>query len=281
MTTGKSNFKFESGLIYQIFKYSLYAFLAMNIYHFFVEDSGASAQLFSGNLNLSQIIEAYTATIDTTAWIILLLLFELETYILDDDQIKGATKWSMHLVRLICYSFIVYSFYGYMAKLIVMYSFSPFSIADVCSLVGSSFTYMQDIDEFPPLSAQSCTAFADQAVFQINGTEIIATQQALIDAQRLAWVDVINSATWLLVVFILEFEVWLQLGGKLTQKRLYLITSIKSVLYAILLLAAIYWGFKGDFLDFWDAFLWLLAFAFIELNVFEWNTETRAEETSA
>lgn len=36
-----------------------------------------------------------------------------------------------------------------------------------------------------------------------------------------------------------------------------------------LLLAAIYWGIKGDFVDFWDAFLWLVAFIFIELNVFE------------
>ena len=29
----------------------------------------------------------------------------------------------------------------------------------------------------------------------------------------------------------------------------------------------------GDFVDFWDAFLWLVAFAFIELNVLEWHQE--------
>ena len=27
------------------------------------------------------------------------------------------------------------------------------------------------------------------------------------------------------------------------------------------------------FLDFWDAFLWLVAFVFIELNVFQWREE--------
>jgi hypothetical protein len=42
------------------------------------------------------------------------------------------------------------------------------------------------------------------------------------------------------------------------------------------LLAAIYWGIKGDFVDFWDAFLWLVAFVFIELNVFEWRRESKA-----
>ena len=35
-----------------------------------------------------------------------------------------------------------------------------------------------------------------------------------------------------------------------------------------------YWGFVGDFLDFWDAFLWLVAFVFIELNIFQWQVET-------
>ena len=29
-----------------------------------------------------------------------------------------------------------------------------------------------------------------------------------------------------------------------------------------------------DFVDFWDAFLWIVAFVFIERNVFEWREET-------
>ena len=51
--------------------------------------------------------------------------------------------------------------------------------------------------------------------------------------------------------------------------------SLKIILYGTLVVAAIYWGFKGDFLDFWDAALWLFAFVFIELNVFEWQQEIR------
>jgi hypothetical protein len=44
-------------------------------------------------------------------------------------------------------------------------------------------------------------------------------------------------------------------------------------LYGTLLFTATFWGIKGDFVDFWDAFLWLVAFVFIELNVFEWRQE--------
>ena len=42
---------------------------------------------------------------------------------------------------------------------------------------------------------------------------------------------------------------------------------IKVILYSVLLINAIYWGIEGTFLVFWDAFLWLVAFIFIELNV--------------
>ena len=60
-------------------------------------------------------------------------------------------------------------------------------------------------------------------------------------------------------------------------------TFAKAVLYATLV-AADYWGFKGDFLDFWDEALLLFAFVFIELNVFEWRpraTDQTGETPSA
>jgi hypothetical protein len=57
----------------------------------------------------------------------------------------------------------------------------------------------------------------------------------------------------------------------LTGWRRYLSEGTKVLLYAVLLGCAIYWWLEGDFLDFWDAFLWLVAFVFIELNLFEWH----------
>src|SRR5690606_10631510 len=95
---------------------------------------------------------------------------------------------------------------------------------------------------------------------------------------RLAWVDVINSGVWLLVVLLLEIDVRLQQRDQFEGLALRLSNMSKYVLYSILLLAAIYWGIKGDFIDFWDAFLWLVAFVFIELNVFEWRQESLERE---
>ena len=86
--------------------------------------------------------------------------------------------------------------------------------------------------------------------------------------------DVINSGVWLLVVMVLEVDVYLQEANRLEGRILRVSNASKFVLYTLLLFAAIYWGVKGDFVDFWDAFLWLVAFVFIELNVFEWRQES-------
>jgi hypothetical protein len=55
--------------------------------------------------------------------------------------------------------------------------------------------------------------------------------------------------------------------------------AIKLLFYSTLLLLAVYWGFEGDFVDFWDAFLWLVAFFFIEMNVVEWRREEQAGDS--
>ena len=72
---------------------------------------------------------------------------------------------------------------------------------------------------------------------------------------------------------MLEVDVWLQERSRHLGLALRASYIIKLVLYSLLLLAATYWGIKGDFVDFWDAFLWLVAFVFIELNVVEWRQE--------
>ena len=75
------------------------------------------------------------------------------------------------------------------------------------------------------------------------------------------------------MVVLLEIEVRLQLWGGVPRRFQRPLNGIKVVLYLTLAVAAVYWGFEGEFLDFWDAALWLFAFVFIELNVFEWQRD--------
>jgi hypothetical protein len=153
----------------------------------------------------------------------------------------------------------------------------PFITKDVCTLIGTSFTYIKEIDQYRPLTSEVCKAFGNTPLIQIAGTQIITDQAQLVATQRLSTAEVTNSITWLLVVFILEVEVFLQLKGKLSDRKIALSKWIKSALYSVLFLVAGYWGIKGGFLDFRDALLWLVAFWFIEMNIFQWNVETKED----
>lgn len=265
----------NSSRLYQLFKYTVYAFLTFNIYLFFDEEFAAAALQFPNGIAPVDMIEAYSATVDTLAWVVLLLMFELETYALDDDKFTRTTTWLLHGLRAICYAFIVYAFYGYIANLaFVVDTVSLAGVSDVCALLPGEWSWATTLDEYERITAANCASWSEAGVFvQFRDLPAIVDPAGLTDIVRLAWVDVINAAVWLLVVLVLEIDVRLQERNRFEGLALKLSGAAKFVLYGILFLAAVYWGIKGDFVDFWDAFLWLVAFVFIELNVFEWREE--------
>ncbi len=268
--------------VFQAFKYVVYFFLAMNIYWFFAEEFLAAKVQFPNGVGIGVMIEAYAATIDTAAWVVLLLMFELETYVLEDELFTPPVTWSLHGLRALCYAFIVYAFYGYIANLFSLDGMTPIAnVSDLCTLAGE-WSYSTTWDEYTEITAANCNTFSTASSFlSFNNMQAVVDLEGQKDILALAWVDVINAAVWLLVVVVLEIDVRLQERNRYEGAVLYASNVIKFVLYTVLLLAAIYWGFNGDFVDFWDAFLWLVAFVFIELNVFEWRQESLEQAAAA
>lgn len=264
---------------YQLFvwvKYLVYVLLSFNIFLFLQEELGALEHTFVDGFELGQIIQVFSATIDTAAWVLLLLMFELETSVLDDDKIRGPVKWSLHGLRLVCYAAVFYAFTGYYAELVALYQVNLLPAFDACANLDAGWSLLVTIDEYEPLNAANCGSLAGP-VYQLGSFDIVSDAEVLQSVRWLGWTDVINSASWLLVVILLEIEVRLQLRGNLSDQIMRFTLLIKYVVYGALFACAGYWGVAGDFLDFWDAALWLFAFIFIELNVFEWQAETSQE----
>ena len=264
---------FRHPLTFRVFKYTIYALLSVNVYLFFIDDWQASDHVFSNGVGIGQIIEAFVATIDTGAWVILLLLFELETYVISEKNIVGSLKLTLHGVRVFCYGFILYSFYGYVSKCMMLYGFVPLDSTDLCALREAFPSFMTDLDEFTSITADNCHQFSGTALSGAAAIQVATDASSLRSAQHLAWADVINSATWLLVVLFLEIDVRILLKHDRFNRFLVYNNYIKGILYLTLLVVAIYWGVTAALLDFWDAFLWLVAFAFIEMNIFNWQAQ--------
>jgi hypothetical protein len=268
--------------LYQVFKYTLYIFLSMNVYWFFVEEFQANLLLYPDGVQPGDVYDAYVATIDTAAWVVLLLMFELETYILEDHHFTRPVRYALHALRALCYALIIRAFFGYVGNLLSVQDVSVLAgVTNLCSLVSDNWSYSHDFEEYTLLTAANCASFSSASSFLE-----FADARAVVDAPGhtaivwLAWVDVINAAVWLLVVLVLEIDVRLQEKNRFEGLSLRASNITKVILYATLFVAAVYWGIYGDFVDFWDAFLWLLAFFFIEMNVVEWR-QAELEEQAA
>ena len=267
---------------YQVFrwvKYLTYALLSLNIWLFFSEELNSARFAIETGEEVALGVQLFSATLDTLAWVILLLLFELETAVIPDERLRGMIRFGIHGVRMVCTAAIVMAFLGYFGEWLTLLPSERLS-GDVCSRVTEGWSVMIKLDDFMPLTAENCGQFGADTRIVTGLDQVMASPAGLLEGQRLALVDVINSAAWILVVILLEIEVRvLTRWGGASMPLSHVATFAKVVLYATLVAAAIYWGFKGDFLDFWDAALWLFAFVFIELNVFEWQQEMR-DQTS-
>ena len=271
--------KINGRVLYQLFKYSIYFLLTINIFVFFGEEWLATRLEYPQGISGGEFFKAYAATIDTAAWVILLLMFELETYVLEDRHFTRAVRLSLHTLRAVCYLFIIFAFYGYVVDAIYVYQTSPLAgISDLCTLADQSWSYATTFGEYAAITVSNCASFSNLDTFvRFDGVTAIVDLPGLADIHFLAMVDVINAGVWLLVVLLLETDVRLQEKGRFEGIALYLSTIAKFILYSILALAVVAWMVTGDFVDWWDALLWLVAFVFIELNVVEWRHESHED----
>ena len=85
------------------------------------------------------------------------------------------------------------------------------------------------------------------------------------------WLDFANAAIWLLVCATIIYDVFApgEFGTHEWRAR----NAVKIGLYAALVVIALWWGFTSDWLDFYDAMLWILCFFVIELNIFKHEVE--------
>ena len=279
---GGARLTLKRELLFQLFKYAVYSLLALNVYLFWSAEFSAALVKFPDGVSGRHLIDAYATTIDTAAWLVLLLMFELETYLLHDRQFSRGVAMALHGLRIFSYTFILYAFYGYLLNALHMHDVAPVAgLEDLCALAGQGWTYVIDYDEVLTIGADNCsTLSADSSFVQIGEFAAVVDTQGLVDLRLLAWADAINALMWICIVVILEIEVRMQEHGMLGERSVRTFAVVKVLLYAVLFVLAVYWGIDGQFVDFWDAFLWLVAFFFIEMNVVEWRREELAADSA-
>jgi hypothetical protein len=238
----------------------------INLVYYMYEDVTAYLYL-APKSTLFDKLETFAVSIDYVAWMVLIVLFEMETSAQSRDQLTGARRWVITGLTAVCYAFLVYAAYGYVAALGDAYNYEPIESRPACYFANTNFAYLNSTARPIELTHLNCGAFAGKEIFKSPKDNLIATEANVLALQELSWVDVFNSSAWLLVVLLFQIEVSLEQMKKLTKRRLKIVMGWKSLAYLVLVCNAIYWTAFSVFIDYWDAWLWLLAFILIDLNM--------------
>jgi hypothetical protein len=78
------------------------------------------------------------------------------------------------------------------------------------------------------------------------------------------WLDAANAWLWIAVVVLLEAQI--RFGERLASYRVS-VETVAAMLYLALGVLVFAWAWRKEWFDAYDAALWLLAFATIEMNV--------------
>ena len=253
-------------------KLVVYSLLLFN-FVFYVRDDWVIAghTLHSGSTFL-QWASAYNTTIDESAWLLLLLLFEMETHLLAGRDLSRPHEIISLIIRLCCYVVLAHTPYAY-AMTVYDLSQAPIieGVTDLCELADQNLSYAYNL-VYTKITDGNCSELSSARQFFFNDPPdhlIVQDEMALALERRSALVDLVESITWLLILLSIEVVVWLQdkdiTGGLLIKSA----NMAKVLLYSLLWFAIGYWIYLGHYMFAWDEFVWIVGFVAIEMNVVE------------
>ena len=259
----------------QLLKIVVYSLLLINFAQYIRNDWVIAGHTLHSGSTFLDWTRAYAVTIDESAWIILLILFEMETYLIN-NPLSRAKAMLMLVVRLCCYGFLAHTLYAY---IFYAYELSQAQVVEgvsnLCQMVGQDVSYAYNL-VYSEISADNCAnlSSASQFLYIDPPTFFIVQDLAGLRIEKqLIWVDIVEAITWLLILATIEVTVYLQDRGIVKGLLLKSVNNAKFLLYSILWGAIFYWIYRGHYMFAWDEFVWIVGFVAIEMNVVEWRKE--------
>jgi len=257
----------------QRFKWTVYALLFFDFILYFVQDAKSAHFTLDERSTVLEYASAYVTSIDLVAWFTLILLFELETYVLVGRTWTGAAKWIVHGVRLVCYATILHTSFSYDYALREYHNPEQLPpAADVCAYADGAWSFLRNRD-YLEIDRDNCSTIGrGPEFFAISDDAVITDRAGLQEGLLLAWSDFLESVAWLAVVFLTEIIVRLKAGAVGSGAALTWLERGKVLLYALIVVIAFFWGSKQQYLYMWDEIIWVLGFLIIDWNIHEWRT---------
>jgi len=266
----------------QIVKWTVYSLLIVNFGFYIWEDLDRAIHTLHSGSTFLDWTEEFATTIDTAAWFVLLLMFELETHALEDRQWKPWVEKAVHGTRIVCFAMFAHTVIAYTNTVI---DYAPTvrieGITELCELADQEQSYVYNLD-YAEVTSANCNSLSNKSVFFKVGDNPLVSTQAGLDLERdLAMADLVEAIVWLVIVLSIEIIVRLQARGIVDGRLVSSLKTAKLLGYGVLLILSIYWAGLTHWLYTWDTFLWVAGFAAIEINLNEWRDEMHEEKADS
>jgi hypothetical protein len=259
----------------QIVKIVVYSLLLVNFVHYLINDINVASHTMHAGWKWHDWTAAFATTLDETAWFVLLLVFELETYLLSDEAFTPTRVRVMQGIRLLCIVFIGHTIVAFANQLVELGRSVEIAETDVCELVERDLSFARNL-EYQDITAETCGAIdASLPLYNFDQKQLITDADGLRVEWELAWADFLEVLLWVIILIFIELMVRLQEKGISSGPLLKTARISKAVLYGFLWLIAAYWAYGGHWVFAWDESLWILGFIAIGMNLSEWRDEIK------
>jgi hypothetical protein len=261
----------------QILKIVVYGLLLTNFVHYLGNDLNVARHTMHAGWRLVDWTSAFATTLDESAWFLLLLLLELETFLLSDAAFTKGRVRLMQVLRIVCYLAIGHTVFAFSDYLLDLNRAVEHQGVALCSFADSGLSFAKNL-EYWDLSRSNCQQLSSEThFFQFAQNQVLTDSAGMVVEWELAWADLLEVVVWLFILMMIEVMVRLQEKGVAGGIKLRFAQGFKVVLYSLLWLTAAYWGYRGHWVFVWDEALWILGFMAIGMNLSEWRQEIRAE----
>ena len=264
--------------IQQAAKWTVYALLIINFVFYVIEDWNRAAYTLHAGSTFLDWTSEFANSIDESAWFVLLFMFELETYVVSEQNWKGWLSRTVRVVRLFCYALIAHTVYAYLMFLVSLQpTVAVEDATNLCDLTGADVSFVYNL-QYTEIDDQSCGELSSAAAFYWIGQDPVVSDSAGLQLERnLAWADLFEALVWLTILLAIEVVVRRQTQGVTGGALIASASAIKVLLYLTLIGIGVYWASLSHWLYLWDELVWIGGFAAIEMNVSQWRQALRAE----
>ncbi len=255
-------------------KWVVYTLLIINWLFYIAEDWNRAMHTLEPGDSIFKWLREFSSSIDTSAWLVLLFMFELETYILEDKSWTGWVTRTVHGVRIVCFLLIAHTVIAYITS---ASEIAPTVLVDgasgPCDVADQDISWVYNL-EYTDITSENCSSISGPTeIYEVGDDPVVSSLEGLELERNLAAVDVIDVITWLLIILAIEIVIRLQERNITGGALIVLVGRARILLYLVLLGESAYWASLGHWLYVWDTFVWIAGFAAIEMNIQEWRDE--------